>query len=101
MQTARFRRVAIVASPDFLTSIPRPAMVRAIQAGENPRIGVTGFADGADLADLRPRSAFGWGRTGHRARDQGVRFDKLARLVTPASRVARARRSPQWRGDSS
>jgi hypothetical protein len=31
MQTALFRLGAIVASPDFLTCIPRPAMVRAIQ----------------------------------------------------------------------
>jgi hypothetical protein len=31
MQTALFRLGAIVASADFLSSIPRPAMVRAIK----------------------------------------------------------------------
>jgi hypothetical protein len=31
MQTALFRLGAIIASPDFLTSVPRPEMVRAIK----------------------------------------------------------------------
>jgi hypothetical protein len=31
MQTALFRLGPIIASPDFLTTVPRPAMVRAIK----------------------------------------------------------------------